>query len=265
MNLKRLVIGTRLERPARILHGLVTMRTWRPAPSEWERRDARDAACIRDLLKKILKRDSNCIDIGAHGGCFLRLFLEFAPEGRHLAFEPIPSLAAELRRHFPAVEIHECALSDQEGQAEFQYIPELPGWSGLRPQPYPVDVHPQTIPVIRRRLDDVVREDLSVAFIKIDVEGAEWEVLRGAVEVLRSQKPVVLFECGKIHHTYYETEPRALHEWLAACGMGVFLLDLTGPLTADEFVDIYEASHRSGYDRNAHGNYLAMPNVPGSK
>jgi FkbM family methyltransferase len=259
MNLKRLINGTPLERPARQFYRLLTGGP-RPAPiTEWELRDARDNAYVRALLRSTLKRDSNCIDVGAHSGFFLRQFLEFAPAGRHWAFEPIPVLAGELRREFPTVEVRNCALSDQEGQATFQYVPELPGWSGLRPQPYPVATHPQSIPVTIQRLDHLIMDEVPVAFVKIDVEGAELEVLRGAAGVLRHQRPVVLFECAKVHHSSYATTPKAVHEWLAECGMGVFLLDQTGPLTVEAFTEIYEASHRSGYDRTAQGNYLAMP------
>jgi FkbM family methyltransferase len=259
MSLKRLLTWTRLERAARRFYGLLG-REARPDPTrEWQLRDARDNACIRTLFQRVLKRDSNCVDVGAHSGFFLRQFLEFAPAGRHWAIEPIPMLAAQLTREFPNVQVCKCALSDHEGQATFQYVPELPGWSGLRPQPYPVTTHPQSIPVELRRLDQLIPADTPIAFIKIDVEGAELEVLRGAAGILRQQKPLVLFECGKIHHTSYSTTAKDVHEWLASCGLGVFLLDQAGPLKVETFTEIYEASHRSGYDRTAHGNYLAMP------
>jgi hypothetical protein len=51
------------------------------------------------------------------------------------------------------------------------------------------------MPVTVRRLDEIIPEDVSIEFIKIDVEGAEAAVLRGASNLLRSQQPVVVFEC----------------------------------------------------------------------
>jgi hypothetical protein len=150
---KRLIIGTSLERPARRFYNWLTDGHMPPPITEWDLRAERDNAYVRALLRNTLKRDSTCIDVGAHSGFFLRQFLEFAPKGRHWAFEPIPALADELRRKFPTVEVHDCALSDQDGHATFQYVPELPGWSGLRPQPYPRATHPQSIPVTIRRLD----------------------------------------------------------------------------------------------------------------
>jgi FkbM family methyltransferase len=254
--IKHLIIGTPLERPARRFYKLLA---GRPPISEWDLREARDNAYIRALLRGTLKRTSNCIDVGAHSGVFLHQFLEFAPEGRHWAFEPIPAMADELRRKFSTVEVHSCALSDQDGHTTFQYVPERPAWSGLRPQPYPRATHPQSIPVTIKRLDSLIPDDSAIGFVKIDVEGAELEVLRGAEAVFRRCRPVVLFECGKIHHTHYATTPQDVHAFLTRCGMGVFLMDQTGPLAVEEFAAIYEASHRSGYDRTAWGNYLAMP------
>lgn len=259
MNLKSLVIGTPLEHPARrFLHMMIGGP--RPTPiAESELREARDNAYVRALLKSMLKRDSVCIDVGAHQGFFLGQFLEFAPMGQHLAFEPIPKLASELKHKFPSVKVYENALSDYEGQTTFQYVPEFAGWSGLRRQSYPRATHPQSIQVTLRRLDHVVEDHATIAFIKIDVEGAELEVLRGAAGVLRRQRPVVYFECAKIHHINYETTPKMVHECLTGCGMGLFLVDRTGPLTIEAFTEIYEVSHQSGYDRKAHSNYLAFP------
>ena len=254
---KRLVVGTVLEKPLRQLYRHLTGAHTKPPVTEWDLREARDNAYLRALLPSTLEAQSNCIDVGAHRGSFLRLFLEFAPAGRHYAFEPIPALAIKLRQEFPRIEVYNCALSNRDGQATFQYVPELPGWSGLRPQPYPVKVNPQAIQVTLRPLDSVIPEDMTITFIKIDVEGAELEVLQGAQGLLRRCQPVVYFECGKIHHDQYQTTPEQVFDLFASCGMGVFLLDQT-PLSQEEFVGVYEASYNSGYDRTAWGNYLAM-------
>lgn len=257
---KRLVVGTILEKPLRRLYRHLPGANTKPPITEWDLREARDNAYVRALLRSTLEAQSTCIDVGAHSGVFLRQFLEFAPAGRHYAFEPIPALAMKLRQEFPGIEVHECALSNADSQTTFQYVPELPAWSGLRPQPYPVKVSPQVIQVALRRLDSVISADMPVTFIKIDVEGAELEVLQGAQGLLRRCHPIVYFECGKVHHAHYQTTPRQVFDLFASCGMGVFLLDQT-PLSQEEFEGVYEASYNSGYDRTAWGNYWAMPAV----
>jgi FkbM family methyltransferase len=228
-----------------------------PAITEGDLRDIRDGAYVRAFLRENLTPISVCVDVGAHRGAFLRQFLEFAPQGTHHAFEAIPKLASHLRTTFPTVAVHEQAVSDHIGTATFHYVPELPGWSGLRPQPYPVTTHPQMIPVTLTTLDKTLPPDLRVEFLKIDVEGAELEVLAGAHEMLCRHHPVIYFECAKIHHASYVTTPEQVYDYLTGCGYHVTLLDKT-ILSRDQFRAEYERSHASGYDRTAWGNYWAL-------
>ena len=51
----------------------------------------------KKILKKYLKKEYNCIDIGCHKGEILELMMHFSPEGKHYAFEPIPYLCKELK------------------------------------------------------------------------------------------------------------------------------------------------------------------------
>jgi Methyltransferase FkbM domain len=114
-----------------------------------------------------------------------------------------------------------------------------------------------------KRLDDLLPAE-TIAFIKVDVEGAELEVLRGAQGILARCKPIVYFECGKFHHTHYKTTPKQVFDLFASCGMGVFLVDQT-PLSEEQFTAAYEASHQSGYDRTAWEDYLAKSSETGER
>ena len=73
--------------------------------------DVRDNEKMRRLYAYLLRAGSNCVDVGAHGGDFLRLFIELAPGGRHLAVEPLPEFSSLLRRDFPRVQIEQVALA----------------------------------------------------------------------------------------------------------------------------------------------------------
>ena len=61
------------------------------------------------IMASVLRRDSNCIDVGAHAGSMLQRMLRVAPQGRHIAIEPIPELAQRLRVKYPMVTVHEAA------------------------------------------------------------------------------------------------------------------------------------------------------------
>lgn len=66
------------------------------------------------IMKKVLEKDSNCVDVGSHTGYILRAMCRYAPLGRHIGIEPVPFLATELRRAFPKATIFELALSDMK-------------------------------------------------------------------------------------------------------------------------------------------------------
>lgn len=138
-----------------------------------------------------------CIDVGANAGQILRKLLRISPGGPHWAFEPIPRYTDRLRSKFPGVTVSDAALSDHSGVADFHYYPGDPAYSSLLSRPQIVGgKQARTLRVDVRRLDDCIPENIPVRFIKIDVEGAEDAVLRGAMRTLSESRPVVVFECG---------------------------------------------------------------------
>jgi FkbM family methyltransferase len=255
--LKDAIRGTSLEAPAR---GLLRLLRGASAGtrSEWEIRGERDEINVNRILRRSLRRDSNCIDIGANEGIFLQQFQRLAPAGRHFAFEPLPEFAAELKRGYPKAEVFHCALSNCTGKATFHHVLNLSGWSGLKTQPYPVEAEVKTIEVDLLRLDDVIPEDVPVDFIKIDVEGAELEVLEGGLSTIKRHKPTILFEHAKIHNQEYETTPEKVFDLLVTeCGLGIYSLAGEGPFSKAELTEIYHSSHASNYDRKAQTNFIA--------
>ena len=93
-SLKRVVRRSPLAGPARWCH----RRLWPLSISE---RDDQYNDETRAVMARILKADSVCLDVGAHVGSVLTDMLRLAPQGRHWAFEPLPTFAAHLRAAFP--------------------------------------------------------------------------------------------------------------------------------------------------------------------
>ena len=148
-----------------------------------------------DIIGRILKIDSNAIDIGCHQGSYLNEILKHAPNGNHIAFEPIPHLAATLRKKFPSVQIYPYALSSNNGETTFFYIPDFPALSGLNTRDFLAQNSPrQEINVSVKKLDDLVPEAIRIDLIKIDVEGAEGHVISGALETIKRNKPHIILE-----------------------------------------------------------------------
>lgn len=194
-----------------------------------------------DVMRRVMVRDSTGIDVGAHHGAFLVEMLAIAPEGRHYAFEPLPHMARDLRRRFPSVEIFECALSDTPGTSTFEFVTNDPGYSGLRRREYDRD-DPiiEQITVATGRLDDIIPADVRVDFMKIDVEGGEFHVLAGGVDMLLRCRPTIVFEAAARSTGLYGVAPDGFHRFLTErCRMSVSTMErwLEGqaPYTRDEF------------------------------
>jgi FkbM family methyltransferase len=200
------------------------------------RREARDNEHMRVLMAACLAPDSNCIDIGAHSGGILREIVRCAPRGRHIAYEPLPHLAAELGREFPDVEVRSAALSDHDGQAAFVHDRTEPMRSTLDPHAFTDHRHATTIEVPVERLDGAVGADYTPTLIKIDVEGSEGKVLAGAIETLRRSRPVVVFE----HGGGGTSSPTDVYSILVErAGLRIYDLDGVGPYTLAGFEATY--------------------------
>ncbi len=148
---------------------------------------------LAQSLKRLLRADSNCIDIGAHLGSQLSTFVALAPRGKHIAVEPVPYKAKWLQQKFPEVAIHEVALSDRSGQVTFSIHTSRTGYSSLGQQLESGEKIEQ-ITVQQTSLDALLDEAQRVDFIKIDVEGWELFVLKGAERLLTRGRPSLVFE-----------------------------------------------------------------------
>ena len=166
------------------------------------RRNDEDDRRLHQFLSFALKPGSNCLDVGAHEGLFLADFRRVAPNGLHIAYEPVPHLFRHLAVAYPEVDVRERALSNDNGEISFVFVPEEPAYSGIDSWTYPIGMKTEPITVGAERLDDHVPNGWLPDFVKIDVEGAEGLVMEGAVRTLRSARPAIAFEhgCGGSDH-----------------------------------------------------------------
>ena len=157
-----------------------------------------------DVLPRVLPAGGVAVDVGVWWGPWTSAMAKTARQVH--SFEPQPRLAAAMRRRAPAnVTVHEVALSDREGSAELWMPASRPGLdalASLRPDRSSIELEREgTIEVMTVQtatLDSFGLVDLD--FVKIDVEGHETEVLRGAEETLARSKPALLIEVEQRHH-----------------------------------------------------------------
>jgi hypothetical protein len=106
----------------------------------------------------------------------------------------------------------------------------------------------EVITVETRRLDDLLSPDHEVDFVKVDVEGGELGVFRGATRTLSKWRPLIAFEHGgKYTGSEYGMTPEMVFEELASVGLSISMLDdwlNRGPtLSVDQFVDKLSEHH----------------------
>jgi FkbM family methyltransferase len=208
------------------------------AGSEVKKRNTKDDWHLSLLLAFGLRPDSNCLDVGANYGRFLRDFCRVAPNGRHLAYEPIPALCDRLCRLYPTIDVRRAALANTCGTETFVHVTDtdLEAYSGFREQSYPRPANTETIEVEVRRLDDDRPPDWLPDFVKIDVEGAEGVVVAGALETLRASRPVIAFEHGRDGSEAFGVSDADLYRTLCEdVGLRIFDMDGNGPLSFDQF------------------------------
>ncbi len=197
-------------------------------------------------MRRVIQHNSNCIDIGCHKGEILDVMLELAPEGKHTAFEPIPVFYnALIEKYKSKAVILPYALSDKNGTADFQYVKNAPAYSGLRKREYTVDPDIEVISVEVKKLDDLIAGQ-KVNLIKIDVEGAELNVLQGSINTLKAEKPYVIFEFGMGASNYYDSTPEKMFQLLCVeAGLKISTLKSfvtgKGALSAVDFQKLYES------------------------
>ena len=216
------------------------------------RRDLKDTDQLRLVLAIALAPDSNCIDVGANVGSVLTEMVRLAPEGRHVAFEPIPELAADLARRFPRVDVHEAGLSSEAGTTEFCHVPDKNGLSGFRKRGDVGSDELQMLTVKVEALDSALPEGYVPALIKIDVEGAEKGVIEGGIETIERHRPVVVFEHGAEAAPLYDTGPSDIYALLVQrAGLRIFDFDGNGPYD--------EATFQATFDAGTYWNFVACP------
>jgi FkbM family methyltransferase len=160
----------------------------------------------RELLTGVVQKGCVVVDVGAHRGLYTIWFAHrVGGTGEVHAFEPNPGFHARLAAidsHFRQVTFHPTGLWSRAAVMEL-YVPHLDdgpvsSLGRLSLEGQFKDLRYDVVEVRTERLDDVAF-DRPPRMLKIDVEGQELEVLKGAVRLLREAAPFVLVEVEQRH------------------------------------------------------------------
>jgi FkbM family methyltransferase len=243
MKLPRLGLGLRAaaRRQLRSLQGRRTMTIAEGAAGGLKFRGARAGLSFADGLYELpvqralgeaLRPGDVFIDIGANVGFFTILGASLVgPSGSVYAFEPLAENAEAVRRNaalngFDHVVVREEAISDASGEARI-YLTEHEGGATLCSTGIvPTDVEGETV-VERRALDQLIAwgELRPPNVIKLDVEGAELEALRGMNETLIRHRPQILYEVDDGDRQVLERRHADVREFLSGLGYHIVPLE----------------------------------------
>lgn len=192
-----------------------------------------------------------CVDVGVLDGEILELFIKYVPGGKHYGVEPLPHKYRKLVEKFgDNVHVFNYALGNEDGTAVFNYVVSNPSYSGLRQRKYPGQESIQQIEVEVRKLDHLLLSE-QVDLIKIDVEGAEFEVLKGARQILLQHHPFLIFEFGLGAADYYQVDADHMFSYLDECGYDIFTLrdwlKKKRPLGKDLFKELFHTNKEYYY------------------
>jgi len=171
-------------------------------------------------LKTIMKPDWTAIDVGANIGYFSVIFGSYC--SKVFAIEPFFKNLVLLKKNTVdlPVTITEGVASDITGEIEL-HIPERKTDCSIKPS----NERTTSITVKSYRLDDLIKEKIDL--IKIDVQGAETEVLLGAKKLIGKFRPVMLIE--------YENPPASLLETLKSFQYKFYSVNSKGHLIPRDY------------------------------
>ncbi|MEJ7583474.1 MAG: FkbM family methyltransferase [Acidimicrobiales bacterium] len=188
----------------------------------------------QSFLRDHCRPGSTVLDLGAHLGLYTVLMARYVgPGGRVLAFEPTPATRRELHRtvHLNGVtnvEIRDEAVSWSTGEALLNDTGDpVSNANSLAP----VERTRSRVAVCTRALDDLAIPG-PVSCIKIDIEGAEVDALRGASALLARERPALTIEIHPVQLGLVGAE--AVEIWDLLQAMGYVMREGPRQLSRDE-------------------------------
>lgn len=202
-------------------------------------------------VDQYLKPGMVAVDVGACQGDVVRpMAVALQGEGSIIAIEPMASRREALERIDPVVRVLTMALGDHEGDATF-YPSRAPEHGSLyekavlKPEGDPFTTRLATLDGLQASGEIPPHVDL----LKIDAQGADGPILRGAVNMLRTQRPVV----------YVEVWPLGLTEaGDSVAALGAFLRDLNYVVQDARSWEILERDTAAIGGHGSH-DWLAVP------
>ena len=173
---------------------------------------------IQKIFAQHLKTGDVFYDIGANVGFFSIIAAKLVGGGKVYAFEPGSENAKSIRHNaelndFKQIEVIEKAVSNTSGTGEF-LLAKYSGGHALATADAPPDLAGKvTVDLVS--IDDLIASEQIEPpnFVKIDVEGAELDVLKGMTQTIKTYQPTVIYEVDDGDRAAYERKYQELADF----------------------------------------------------
>lgn len=176
---------------------------------------------VQQVYQAVLRPGDTAIDVGAHVGRHaIPMAQAVAPTGTVYAIEPLPkcnhflkhTIKTEYRNLQDRIQVLDYAIGDYERQTEFIVAVDALAYSGLQPRTYDVPTKLERIKIQVRTLDSLFLNLPALQYIKVDAEGGEYHIFKGAERCLDKFRPLVTFEFGLNTLAEYHITPADMAE-----------------------------------------------------
>lgn len=208
---------------------------------------SKEDAIIFPYIKSIYK-SGKIIDVGCKAGKWSLMLKDTIPEQNWIMFDAIPAFINDLKRFWKKSELHAIALSDISiknrrfnidkthlGHSAFTHT----GKSRIR-----------HLDVESKRLDEFNYDD--IWFIKIDTEGHELPIIKGATETIKKNKPILYFECYHKIMELQEYTQKDLYNYVTSLDYIIRNIQTGKTLSFDEF------NEQTYSDKPTQHNFIAV-------
>lgn len=205
-------------------------------------------------LDRIRNNNTVFADIGANIGLHTLHVWKNFPSINIIAFDPSPYSYKYLEltikyNEIKNIRLEKTALSDEKGDLEFYNWGEESSADSLRDTKRVFGVSPKIIKVPTLTLDSI--QDLPpISVIKMDTEGAELSILRGAFDTIRKCQPYILLEFHKTNRKAFNVETKQIFDFLEKIDYSILTANFE-LLSADMFCK---------YQDMFTENYILIPN-----
>lgn len=156
---------------------------------------------VFESFQKYIPDNGTFLDIGANIGNHSLMFQQVFPDRKIICFEASPMNFVLLQNNilpFKNITPICCGLSEKFEVVEFVHIPQNYGGSGIisnypsHVDGKPIELYPK-ISVVVNRLDEFQLPN-DISFIKMDIEGHEMFAIKGGINTIKNNKPVIWLE-----------------------------------------------------------------------